>query len=277
MNARLRKLLIGEFSGKRVVRSLLLTPVCVYLGLLIITWLFPNKVIFWPPPASYEDDSRVIKLRTSDGETISAKFYENDIATFTILFSHGNAEDIGNIEPFILRLRENGFAVLAYDYHGYGTSEGSPSEDNTYRDIDAAYEYLIEKREIPSDRIILHGRSLGGGAAVDLASRKQVGGLILESTFTSASRVLTNIRIVPFDRFENINKIANVECPALFIHGKKDWTIPFHHAEKLIAAAKEPKFSLWIDDAGHNNLFDVASGAYLIAIRDFADNLSKPN
>jgi fermentation-respiration switch protein FrsA (DUF1100 family) len=214
---------------------------------------------------------------TSYGETISAKFYENDAAAFTILFSHGNAEDIGTIESFILRLRESGFAVLVYDYHGYGTSEGSPSEDNTYRDIEAVYDYLIEKRKIPADKIILQGRSLGGGAAVDLASRQPVGGLILESTFTSASRVLTNIKIIPFDRFENINKIASVKCPVLVIHGKKDWTIPFHHGEQLYAAAKEPKTSLWIDSAGHNNLFNVASGAYLNAIRDFADTLSKPN
>ena len=277
MNPTLRKFLIGEFSWKRVLRSLFLIPIFVYLGLFIIAWLFPNKVLFRPPPASYSDDSSIIKLRTSDGETISAKFYENDTAVFTILFSHGNAEDIGSIEPFILRLRENGFSVLVYDYHGYGTSAGSPSENNTYRDIKAAYAYLIETRKIPADRIILHGRSLGGGAAVDLASREPIGGLVLESTFTSASRVLTNIRIIPFDKFENINKIASIKCPVLVIHGKRDWTIPFHHGEKLFAAANEPKTSLWIDNAGHNNLFDVASGKYLNAIRSFADNLSKPN
>ncbi len=276
VNPTLKKLFIGEFSWKRVIRSILLIPIFVYLGLFIIAWLFPNRVLFRPQQALYTDDSSIIKLRTSDGEKNSAKFYENDNAVFTILFSHGNAEDIGTIEPFILRLRENGFAVLVYDYHGYGTSEGSPSEYNTYRDIDAAYEYLIEARKIPAERIILHGRSLGGGAAVDLASREPVGGLILESTFTSASRVLTNIRIFPFDKFENINKIATVNCPVLVIHGKKDWTIPFHHGEKLFAAAKEPKASLWIDNAGHNNLFNTASGPYLKAIRDFADNLSKP-
>jgi abhydrolase domain-containing protein 17 len=238
-------------------------------------WLFPNKVLFRPPTASYANDSSIIKLKTSNGETISAKFYQNDTAAFTILFSHGNAEDIGTVEPFILRLRENGFAVLAYDYRGYGTSEGTPSENNTYRDIDAAYEYLTEQRKIPADSIILHGRSLGGGAAVDLASRKLVGGLILESTFTSASRVLTKIRIIPFDRFVNIGKIASVKCPVLVIHGKKDWTIPFHHGEALFAAANEPKASLWVDAAGHNNLFNVSSEQYLKAIRDFIDNLSK--
>lgn len=275
VNRTLKKLLIGEFSWKRVIRSLLLIPIFVYLGLFIIAWVFPNQVIFRPQAASYQDDSSIIKLRTSDGETISAKFYENDDANFTILFSHGNAEDIGTIDPFILKLRENGFAVLSYDYHGYGTSEGTPSEGNAYTDIEAAYEYLINTRKIPADMIILHGRSIGGGAAVDLASRKQVGGLILESTFTSAARVLTKIRILPFDRFENISKIASVMSPVLVIHGKKDWTIPFHHGEELFAAAREPKAFLWIDNAGHNNVFNTASATYIVAIRDFADKLSK--
>ena len=220
-----------------MIRSLVLIPVVVYLGLFTTAWLFPNKLLFRPQTSSYKDDSSVIKLTMANGEKISAKFYENNAARFTILFSHGNAEDIGTIDPFILKLRESGFAVLAYDYRGYGTSEGSPSEENTYSDIQAAYEYLIGIRKIPSDRIILHGRSLGGGAAVDLASHEPVGGLILESSFTSAARVLTNIRIFPFDEFDNISKIARINCPVLVIHGKKDSTIPFHHGEILFAAA----------------------------------------
>jgi fermentation-respiration switch protein FrsA (DUF1100 family) len=122
----------------------------------------------------------------------------------------------------------------------------------------------------------VHGRSIGGGPAVDLASREPVGGLILESTFTSAFRVLSSIRIFPFDKFENLNKIAGVKCPVLVIHGKKDRTIPFHHGEILFAAANEPKASFWVDNAGHNNLFNVASERYLKTIRDFADKLSIP-
>src|SRR5688572_10398367 len=113
--------------------------------------------------ASYTDYPSIIKLVTSDGEIISAKFYENESARFTILFSHGNAEDIGTIESFVLRLRASGFSVLVYDYHGYGTSEGLPSEATTYIDIDATYHYLIENRKVSPDRIIVHGRSLGGG------------------------------------------------------------------------------------------------------------------
>lgn len=254
--------------------SLLLIPVCVYLGLLLIAWFFPDKVIFQPQPSSYKNGSEVIKIKTQNGETISAKFYENPAAEYTILFSHGNAEDIGDVEPIILYLRDSGFAVFAYDYRGYGTSEGTPSEKKAYEDIDAAYRYLTGELKIPPARVILHGRSLGGGVAVDLASREPVAGLILESTFTTAFRVVTYIPLLPFDKFENINKLARVNCPVLVIHGKQDRTIPFSHGEKLFAAAPGVKLSFWVDDADHNNLFDTARGSYLKTIRDFAKNLN---
>lgn len=191
------------------------------------------------------------------------------------MFSHGNAEDIGTIEPFILNLVRNGFAVLVYDYRGYGTSQGSPSEDNTREDIDAAFQYLMDIQKIPADKVILHGRSLGGGVAVDLASRVQVGGLILESTFTSASRVLTRYRVLPFDGFDNIGKLPTVNCPVLIIHGIQDGVIPFHHGKDLFAVAKEQKTSLWIQHAGHNNVINVEKERYLVAIQSFAESLSE--
>ena len=275
MNATFKRLFIGEFSWKRAIRSLVLIPVAVYLGLFALAWFFPNKLLFRPHRASYTDDASIIKLVTSDRTPISAKFYENKTAYFTILFSHGNAEDIGDIEPFIERLRDSGFSVLTYDYHGYGTSQGEPTEDNTYQDIDAAYTYLVDSKKIPSNRIILHGRSLGGGASVDLASRQPVAGLIAESTFISASRVLTGIQIFPFDKFENIKKIGSVHCPLLVIHGRRDATITFKHGENLFAAANEPKRSFWVDAAGHNNLFRVAGESYLAAINDFAASLPR--
>lgn len=269
-----RTLFIGELSWKRVIRSLLLIPIAVYLGLVMIAWLFPNKVIFRPPPASYSDDASIIKLKTSDGDLISAKFYENDAAIFTILFSHGNGEDIGQIEPFLIKLRDGGFSVFAYDYRGYGTSAGYSTEEHAYADINAAYRYLLEVRKIPPHRIILHGRSLGGGVAVDLATRELVAGLILESTFTSAARVLSRIRLIPFDRFESIDKLREVGCPILVMHGRKDWTIPFHHGETLFEAANEPKGYLWIDSAGHNDLFIRAGRSYVDAIRSFAGDIA---
>src|SRR5688500_20018706 len=122
--------------------SLIFIPIFVFVGLVILAWFVPDKLIFRPQAASYADNFDVIKLETSGGESISARYYPNPNAEYTILFSHGNAEDLGHIGPFSSYLRDAGFAVLAYDYRGYGTSSGAPSAANSYEDIDAAYRYL---------------------------------------------------------------------------------------------------------------------------------------
>jgi abhydrolase domain-containing protein 17 len=273
MNSKLWSIFIGEFSMRRFWRSLVLIPLAVAAGLLFIALFFADAVIFRPPSSSYQDTNDIIKLRTVTGETISAKFYLFEGAQYTILFSHGNAEDIGIIEPLILELRDSGFNVLTFDYSGYGTSSGSPSEANAYADIYAAYTYLILEKQIPPDRIVLHGRSLGGGVAVNLASREQVGGLILESTFTTAFRVITRYPILPFDKFESIEELERVKCPMLIIHGTNDWTIPIYHAEQLFESASPPKYSYWVQGAGHNNVFDRDQGEYLDSIARFAQTL----
>lgn len=275
MKSILRALFIGEFSWRRLIRSIVLIPVCVFLGLLIIAVFFADRAIFRPPRSSYKDTADVIKLETTSGDEISARYYENVNASHTILFSHGNAEDIGMIGPFAWRLRDLGFNVLIYDYHGYGTSSGSPSEENAYAAIDAAYHYLLTEKAVDPKRIILHGRSLGGGLAVDLASREPVGGLILESTFTTAFRVVTRYTILPFDKFENIKKIKKVTCPVLVIHGTSDWTIPLYHGQRLFEAANDPKQALWVEGAGHNNVVNTNERLYLNTVSRFVEVLGE--
>jgi abhydrolase domain-containing protein 17 len=273
VNKNLKRYLFGKFSLKRLMTSLLLISLFVYLGLLIYAYFYAETLIFQPFSSSYLDDAKIIKLTTSDGEKISAKFHENPNATHTILFSHGNAEDIGELDSLFEAFLRNKFAVLAYDYRGYGTSDGKPSEEKVYRDIDAAYDYLINELKIPPEKIIVYGRSLGGAVSIDLAARKEVGGLIAESSFVSAFRVLTKIRITPFDKFESLKKIKKVKCPVLFIHGRKDSIVAFWHGEKLFAEANEPKFSYWIDEANHNNVHSVGGAIYSQKIRDFANNV----
>lgn len=275
MNAKLRSFLIGDLSWRRAARLVLLVPPLVLLGFLIVIMTFPDRFIFQPQPSSYRDTSDIIKLDVGGGEKISAKFYDNKSATYTILFSHGNAEDIGTIEPFVVRLRDQGLNVLTYDYRGYGTSDGEPSESNSYSDIEAAYDYLVNDKGIAPEKIILHGRSLGGAVSADLAKRRKVGGLILESTFTSAFRVVTGYRILPFDRFESLNKIGDVHCPLLVIHGTDDRLIPIHHGKELFEAANEPKKALWVEGAGHNDLFYTDREGYLNTIVSFANSLTE--
>lgn len=240
----------------------------------IIGGLFIDGIIFQPPSPGYRDDPSVLKLTSADGARISAKYFPNTDARFTLLFSHGNAEDIGYDAPLLEVIRDAGFAVFAYDYQGYGTSEGKPSEKQLYEDSEAAYIYLTNNLHIPPGRIIPFGRSLGAAAAVDLAARHPVAGLIMESAFTSAFRVLTRLPL-PFDKFPNLRKIRNVRCPVLVIHGKRDQIIGFHHGQKLFDSANEPKMSYWVEQAGHNDIAMVAGSRYLEELRRFGEMVER--
>ncbi|MFL6300478.1 MAG: alpha/beta hydrolase [Terriglobales bacterium] len=248
---------------KRLVRMLLYFLVLAYLALVLVGIFFSDKLIFQPQRSSYKDSAEITKIQTAHGERISAIYLGNPTAKFTILYSHGNAEDIGDLRPWLDQLQASGFSVFAYDYEGYGTSEGTPSEKNVYADVNAAYAYLTNTLDIPPARIISYGRSVGNGASIDLASRQRAGGLIVQSGFTSAFVVLTKVPLVPFDKFRNISKIPHVKCPVMVIHGRRDNVIPFSNGERLFAAAPEPKENFWVENAGHNDL-EFAVGEELI-------------
>ena len=275
MKAKLRRFVVGDWSLVRLWKSGLWVLAGTYIGLMLLGLFLANHIIFQPPQASYRDNPTILKLKTSDGNHISARYFKNKGSELTILFSHGNAEDIGGLEGLAKKFIDAGLSILVYDYHGYGTSEGQPTEANAYRDIDAAYDYLTVNEEIDPERIVLHGRSLGGAVSVDLATRRPIGGLILESTFVSGFRVLTSIPLFPFDRLESGKKISRVRCPILVIHGMNDRIIPFWHGRRLFELSNEPRTCFWVPKAGHNNVAWIARGDYFKKIREFATGIEK--
>ncbi|MEM9542926.1 MAG: alpha/beta hydrolase [Cyanobacteria bacterium P01_E01_bin.42] len=248
-----------------MIRSLLF----IYAFFAIYVFFAADRMIFLPPPASYSDDESIIKLSARNQEKFSAIYLENPDARYTLLYSHGNAEDLGQIRPLLEFYHAVGFNVFAYDYRGYGTSEGKASERNTYEEIEIAYTYLVEKIGIAPDRILLFGRSVGGGPTMNLAARKPVGGVILESTFTQAFRVVVPFPLLPFDKFRNLRKMQKIDVPVLIVHGTKDRTIPFSHGQKLFAAAPDPKLSFWVEGATHNDVFWIARGNYGEKLKEF--------
>ena len=248
---------------------MILSLLLIYLTFAIIIYTQVEKLIFLPPPSTYQDTKEIIKLTSEDGTKLSAIHLLNPDAKYTILHAHGNASDLGMIKPRMEELRDIGLNVLAYDYRGYGTSEGKPSEQNAYKDIDTAYNYLTKELKIPPQKIILFGRSVGGGSTTDLAVRKPVAGLITESTFTSIFKVKVPIKILPFDKFPNLEKIKQVKCPVLIMHGKLDEVVPFNHGEKLFKQAPSPKLSLWIEDGKHNNFPYAAGERYTKILKEF--------
>jgi hypothetical protein len=242
----------------------------VYVFFLLYLWFFGDSLVFYPPPSSYSDGARILKIPSRDGVRFSALYLPNPSARYTLLFTHGNAEDMGHNFEFLERMRAAGFSVFAWDYRGYGTSEGRPSEQTLYQDSEVAYEYLTTTLKVAPDRVIPLGRSLGGAAAIHIAANRTVAALILESTFTSGQKMLAPVRIFPFDRYLNLERLRNVRCPLLVIHGTADSTIPFHHGEALFAAANHPKQSWWVSGAGHNDLYYLAGAEYEKQLRDFA-------
>jgi abhydrolase domain-containing protein 17 len=265
---RLKKLLLGDFSGKRIIRSMILIPLLVYISLFFFAIFFSDRLIFQSHPSSYNDSEKILKFASKNGAQISATYLPNAKARYTILYSHGNAEDIGDAQPIFEELRDLGFSIFAYDYQGYGTSQGEPSESNAYDDVEAAYNYLTENLGIQSENIIAYGHSLGGAMAIDLAVKKPVAGLIVESSFTTAFRVMTRISIMPFDKFRSIDKIAAVKCPVLVIHGMQDNTIVAEHGKALFERAGEPKKIILVDGVGHVSARLFAPKRFLAAMQE---------
>jgi len=246
-----------------------------WLGLLLIAWRLGDRLIFPAPGPSYRAGTLdgLVTLRAADGSEVAALHLPNPRARFTILYSHGNGEDLGNVLPVLELLQSIGFAVFAYDYRGYGLSPGAPGVAGALLDAEAAHAHVTGPLGVPPERLILWGRSVGGGPTVHLASKHPVAGMVLESTFTSAFCVVTRWPLLPFDRFTNQKLLRAMHVPTLFIHGRRDGVVPFVHGERLFGCAAEPKRSLWIDEAGHNDLWLVAADRVARAVLEFAASL----
>lgn len=257
----------------RVLLRALLLVLIAYAGFALLIWLFAERLIFLPPAERYARSEEIVLIPRDGGGSVAAVHLRNPDARYTVLFSHGNAENIVQGITHLQLMRDAGFNVLAYDYSGYGLSTGRPSERAAYADIDAAYAYLTKSEGVPAGRIIVHGRSLGGAVAADLASRRPVAGLVLESTFTTAFRVAASWPLVPFDRFRTVDKLPRVQAPVLVIHGTDDEVIGFSHGETLYDLAPAPKQRMWVEGATHNDLAWVAGERYWTALRRFADSL----
>jgi len=191
-----------------------------------------------------------------------------------VLFCHGNGGNISHRLDTIRILNNLGFTVFIFDYRGYGKSNGTPTEEGTYLDAMAAWNYLREIKGIPAEKIIVHGRSLGGAIAVWLAANSEPAALIVESSFTSAVDVAKSM--TPFQlfswvvtyRYSAVDYIKDVKCPILVIHSQDDRLIPFELGRNLYLAA--PGFSEFVEiQGGHNSGFLVSKEIYTSGLDKF--------
>lgn len=256
--------------------ELLLGAAVVYGGLAAFAHLAADGMIFQPPPATY--DARrlpVARVAAEDGVPVAVLHLPHPRADYTVLYSHGNAEDLGMALPGLEALRDAGFSVVAYDYRGYGASGGGrPTSRGVLRDAEAVYRHVTGTLGVPPSRVIAYGYSVGSGPAVHLAARHPLAGLVVENGFVSAFRVVTRAPLLPFDRFPNLRDVRRVRAPVLVIHGTVDRVIPVSHGRLLYEAAPGPKSALWVEGAGHTDVAAVAGPRYARALREFARGLA---
>ena len=261
------------------------------MGDVISTFLFqpPEE----PTPIAR---SKVFWLETRLGSRIPAFYINRFPGRFTILYSHGNAEDLGMLYEYLKELsRLLKVNIMAYDYTGYGLANVAneverwafkPSEEHCYADIEAAYHHLTDVERIESASIILYGRSVGSGPSCYLAekmflgieSEKRCGGMILHSPFLSVCRVVLDMGFtVNGDLFPNIERVQHLGCPVFVIHGTEDAVVPFHHGQKLYKALpskyRAPPF--WAKNHGHNDIELHAPRQFIKELRNFLTLASK--
>lgn len=248
------------------LKYIALVVVLLYVLAALLLFFFQTRLIFYPGKLSKNYKFKNIPLReevflkTTDGETINGLFFPGQSKDKVILYFHGNAGDLSGWQFVGEDLLPSGLSVFMIDYRGYGKSTGLISEKGFYLDADAAYRFLITEKKFKPDSILVYGRSIGSGVAVDLASRKRSAGLILESPYSSLS-ALANQK-VPFffpslylrSKFDNIQKINSINAPLLIVHGMDDTLIPASHSKELYNRFEGKKDILFIDKGQHNDL-----------------------
>ena len=253
-------------------RILLLLAI-VYALLAVGAHFIAPRMLFPRPLVKYDLTADYIQLTTPDGVKLAARHWPNPAAKYTLLYLHGNYEDLGSIGEYMPGFINAGYAVFAIDYRGYGLSGGSPREANTVADVQLAYDYLRTKLHVPADRIVIFGYSLGGGPGVELALHQPVAGLVLQGAFVSAYRVMTHIPLFPGDMFVNIAKVPQLRVPVLYLHGTEDRTVPVWHGEALYAATTARKMKLFVEGGHHGGLAEFAGPRYWETLRQFTDSL----
>jgi pimeloyl-ACP methyl ester carboxylesterase len=253
--AKWHKVIFGELSWKRLGKSI----VSIYLILMIMAVSAGNYFIFVPPEPSYTKQSPNISILEHESESIALLYLPAKDNYPTLLWSHGNAEDLGYARPLLEAFNSAGFGILAYDYPGYGASSGESSDTSVYRSIDAVHEHALHELNLKNDQIIAVGQSIGSGPSCYLAEKEELAGLVLITPLTSVYRVAFKYPIFPKDRFPNIKRIPNISTPLMVIHGDQDTIIPQSHG-KILAKLHSGKTTFHsLQGRGHN---DISGSTY---------------
>jgi fermentation-respiration switch protein FrsA (DUF1100 family) len=239
-----------------------------------------EKIIFQPDARIHQTPGSVglafddVYFATDDGVRLNGWFVPRTGATSTFLWFHGNAGNISHrVENIKLLHDQVNVNIFILDYRGYGRSEGTASEEGTYRDGAAAIELLRQRYGVEANKLIIFGRSLGAAVAAEMATRVQSLAVILETPFTSVRDVardkLPFLPIGPLlkTRYDVVEKNRKLSSPLLVLHGDRDEVVPFSHGKRVFDAAPQPKWFYTIAGAGHNDTYLVGGDSYFAALR----------
>ncbi len=254
----------------RMTATVLLVIAGAYVALVALMCLFQRSLLYLPwgvapsPAAAGVPEMAEVTLETADGLSLIAWYRPARSQRPTILYFHGNGGHIGyragRVRPYL----DAGFGVLLVEYRGYGGNPGRPTEQGLYADGRAALRHLAADA-VPPQRVVVYGESLGSGVAVHLAreqavSAAPVAAVVLEAPLTSVADVGAHhypflpVRWLAKDRFETRSKIADIGAPLLVVHGERDSIVPVRFGRAVFEAAQEPKESVWVARAGHEDL-----------------------
>mmetsp|Transcript_28485 Transcript_28485/g.68005 ORF Transcript_28485/g.68005 Transcript_28485/m.68005 type:complete len:256 (+) Transcript_28485:129-896(+) len=240
------------------------------------------KLAFFPPdPVKYTQKDITTFVTTELQSTIPVLHIKHKSPRFTVLFSHGNAEDIGVNKLFCEWLSDQlSVDIITYDYTGYGMAAGEPGEANIYADAKAVYDWAKRDLKLRTDQIILYGKSLGTAATVDLATRVPSMGVVLVSPLASGARVVFPKVKNPFlDKVfcPSIQKIDKIEAHIMIFHGTHDEVIDVSNGHDLYEMCRpnHPLPPVWVDGAGHNDIESRYHHVFLKGLRMFLDHCAE--
>lgn len=264
----------------RVAICLVLLVGVLYVLAGIALYAFQHRLIYVPDaaikttPAAAGMRYEEVALVASDGVRLSGWYMPLADARGTVLFCHGNAGNISHLLDVAAGAHALGLGVLLFDYRGYGQSGGVPSEEGTYRDAAAAWDYLVAEAGVPPERIVVVGRSLGGPIAAWLAREKQPAALFLEATFTSLPTLgqqlypLLPITLLARYKYPTLEYLKQVQCPVLISHSRDDELIGLAHGQRLYETARQPKAFTELR-GGHGAAFSKDAAAYEAGVEAF--------
>ena len=263
-------------------RLIVLAGLTIYLALSTYIALFQSRLVYYPTreiertPGDAGLAYEQIEFKSTDGIILSGWFIPAVEERGVVLFCHGNGGNISHRIETIAIHNTLGMSIFIFDYRGYGSSGGKPSERGTYRDAEAAWKYLVEERGISPQKIVIHCRSLGGAIGAWLASKNTPKAFILESSFTSAPDVGAEfypwlpVRLLSRFNYSTVSYIKEIACPVLVIHSEEDDLLPYSHGQKLFEAAPEPKEFLTILGT-HNEGFIDSGQHYVDGLKSFIE------